>query len=138
MLNKKKFESLKINQNEKKIFHFTEKKVKIFSELVDDFASIHHDIGFAKKKGLKKNIVHGFFISSIFSGMLGEKLPGSNSLINNISIKFHKKVFLDQKIIFTIKITHLIKSVRAVNLELKATDKSKTLYVSGEALCSFF
>ena len=133
----KKFENLKSNQTSKKKFHFSQQKVKVFSKIVDDFAPIHHDIIFAKRKGLKKNIVHGFFLSSIFSGMLGEKVPGPNSVINTINLKFHNKVYVGQKLIFKIKIIYLAKSVRAVNLELTAMDKNKVLYVSGEALCSF-
>ena len=136
MLNKN-FKDIKIKQNIKKTFHFSQQKVEIFSKLVDDYAPIHHDVSFAKKKGLKKNIVHGFFLSSVFSGMLGEKLPGPNSVINTISLKFHKKVFVGQKIFFKVKVTRLTPSVRVVNLELEGKDKNKILYVSGEALCSF-
>ena len=90
-----------------------------------------------KKRGLKKNIVHGFYISSIFSGILGEKLPGPKTVINTLNLKFHEKVFIDEEIIFKVKIHSLVKSVKAVVLSLNAINNKKKIVISGDCICSF-
>ena len=115
---------------------FSKNLVLKFIETVDDKAPIHVDLDYAKKRGLK-NIVHGFYISSIFSGMLGEKLPGPKTVINTLNLKFHRKVFIDDEIVFRVKINLLTKSVKAVVLSLKATNKKQKIVVSGDCICSF-
>ncbi len=132
-----KFQDLKIGQTLKKKFIFKRNLVLKFAETVDDKAPIHIDLDYAKKRGLKKNIVHGFYISSIFSGMLGEKLPGPKTVINTLNLKFHRKVFIDDEIVFRVKINLLTKSVKAVVLSLKATNKKQKIVVSGDCICSF-
>ena len=83
-----KFQDLKIGQNIKKKFVFKRNLVLKFAETVDDKAPIHIDLGYAKKKGLKKNIVHGFYISSIFSGINDiTSLIDSSSFKHGIDIK---------------------------------------------------
>lgn len=132
-----KFQDLKVNQTIQKKFIFKKNLVLNFAKIVDDNAPIHVDPGYAKKRGLKKNIVHGFYISSIFSGMLGEKLPGPKTVINTLNLKFYEKVFVDDEIIFKVKINSLTKSVKAVVLSLKAINKKKRTVVSGNCICSF-
>ena len=132
-----KFHNLKVGQTLKKKFVFKKSLVIKFAEIVDDNAPIHVNLNYAKKKGLKKNIVHGFYISSIFSGMLGEKLPGPKTVINTLNLKFHEKVFIDEEIIFKVKINSLTESVKAVVLSLRAENKKKKIIVSGDCICSF-
>ncbi len=132
-----KFHNLKVGQTLKKKFIFKKSLVIKFAEIVDDNAPIHVNLNYAKKKGLKKNIVHGFYISSIFSGMLGEKLPGPKTVINTLNLKFHEKVFIDEEIIFKVKINSLTESVKAVVLSLRAENKKKKIIVSGDCICSF-
>ena len=69
--------------------------------------------------------------------MLGEKLPGPKTVINTLNLKFHRKVFIDDEIVFRVKINLLTKSVKAVVLSLKATNKKQKIVVSGDCICSF-
>ena len=130
-------ESIKIGDSFVKKFIFTKEAVKLFSQLVDDKAPIHVDQNFATSKGLKGNIVHGFFISSIFSGILGQNLPGSNAVINLFNIKFHKKVYFNEQIIFIVKVLAVTKSVKAVSLSLEAKNLNEEKVVTGDTICSF-
>ncbi len=132
-----KFHNLKVGQTLKKKFVFKKNLVMKFAEISDDNAPIHVNLNYAKKKGLKNNIVHGFYISSIFSGMLGERLPGPKTVINTLNLKFHEKVFIDEEIIFKVKINSLTKSVKAVLLSLRAENKKKKIVISGDCICSF-
>jgi acyl dehydratase len=129
--------NLKVGLTYKKKFIFKKNLVIKFGEIADDNAPIHMNLNFAKKRGLKKNIVHGFYISSIFSGILGEKLPGPKTVINTLNLKFHEKVFIDEEIIFKVKIHSLVKSVKAVVLSLNAINNKKKIVISGDCICSF-
>lgn len=130
-------ESVKIGDSFVKKFLFTKEAVKLFSQLVDDRAPIHIDQNFAISKGLKGNIVHGFFISSIFSGMLGQNLPGPNTVINLFNIKFHKKTYLNEQLVFTVKVLSVTKSVKAVSLSLEAKNLNQEKVATGDTICSF-
>jgi 3-hydroxybutyryl-CoA dehydratase len=130
-------ESIKVGDFFVKKFIFTKEAVELFSQLVDDRAPIHIDKSFAISKGLEENIVHGFFISSIFSGILGQKLPGPNTVINLFNIKFHTKVYLNEQIIFKVQVLSITKSVKAVSLSLEAINLNDIKVISGDTICSF-
>ena len=116
---------------------FTAALVESFANLVNDHAPVHFDPSFAQERGFNDRIVHGFFVASVFSGMLGEYLPGPNSVINALSLKIHRPVFVKDTITFTITVEQISSAVNAVVLALVATDDSGNRVLSGKATCSF-
>lgn len=119
-------------------FLISNEKIKSFSELVNDFAPIHFDAKFAKSKGFDGNIAHGLLTSSFISGLLGNKLPGPNSVINEINLKYHNPIYPGQKILITINVQRVISAVKAVYLTINIEEKqTSTLIVSGRSICSF-
>jgi len=105
--------------------------------MVDDLAPFHFDKGFAQKHGFPDRIVHGFLISSFFSGILGQNLPGPSSVINQTSFKYHLPVFIGQRIIYSVSVEKITDAVKAVSLSLKATNNSDNIVINGSAICSF-
>ena len=119
-------------------FLVSEGKVSTFATLVDDFSPIHCDRDFAIKKGFEGTIAHGLLTSSFISGILGNKLPGPNSVINEINLKYHLPVYLENLIVVRIQVQRVITSVRAVSLDIKINEKkSLAMVLSGRAICSF-
>ena len=119
-------------------FIISKKRIKLFSELVDDYAPIHFDEEFAKVKGFEGSVAHGLLTSSFISGVLGNKLPGPNSVINEINVKYHLPVYPEQKITVVIQVQRVIESVNAVYLDIKIKEeKTSSIVISGRAICSF-
>lgn len=117
-------------------YHFTEQRVEVFSSLVDDKAPVHIDTEFAKSQGFEERIVHGLFVQSILSGMLGNVIPGPRSVIMSLSMKMHEPVLIGQTVNYHLEITSLTPSVSAVSLIFSGKVDEK-LIISGKALCGF-
>ena len=117
-------------------YYFTEERVKQFALLVDDNAPVHVDNDFASRQGYAGRIVHGLFVQSIISGMLGNDLPGPKSVINTINMKMHNPVLIGQTVNYKLEILAITKAVAAVSLSF-CGKIGEALVVSGKSVCSF-
>jgi acyl dehydratase len=129
------FSDLSVGMTSKRSYLFTEQRVETFSTLVDDKAPVHMDTEFAKCQGFAGRIVHGLFVQSVISGMLGNEIPGSKSVINNLSMKMHHPVLIGQTVNYQIEITALTSAVAAISLSFSGM-VDENIVISGKALCS--
>lgn len=123
----------KIKLGQKKFF-----KVTISSNDIDKFAKISGDTNIihlkknnAKKKKFKDRVVHGAHIISLFSKLIGTKLPGSNALILLMDIKFKNPAYPNKVINISGKVKEKHQSVKTVILELEAKYLNKKIIASG-------
>jgi len=124
------------NKSYSKNLTFNEEKLKTFANLCEDFAPVHFEKNFAIKMGFKGRIVHGFLISSIFSAILGNELPGKNSVIRNINLNFINPLYLNDEIIFNVKVNKVNESCKNIQLLLSAHRKEDNMtIIKGEASC---
>ena len=130
------FSDLIVGMVSRRSYHFTEQRVEAFSALVEDAAPVHMDVEFANRQGFKDRIVHGLFVQSVISGMLGNEVPGPQSVINNLSMKMHYPVLIGQQVDYQVEITALTAAVSAVALNFSGMVDGKMI-ISGKALCSF-
>lgn len=130
------FSELSVGMTSKRSYLFTEQRVDAFSTLVDDKAPVHTDTEFAKSQGFEGRIVHGLFVQSLISGMLGNEIPGPRSVINNLSMKMHHPVLIGQTVNYQIEIIALTQAVSAISLSFSGMVNEKVV-ISGKALCSF-
>lgn len=118
--------------------YLSEDTVNKFSNLTGDYAPIHFDEQFARERGFDGPIAHGLLISSFVSGVLGNQLPGKNSVINEINFKYHAPVYAEQTINILVCAQRVITAVNAICLDITITEKSRfTKVASGRAICSF-
>jgi len=130
------FSDLSVGMTSQRSYLFTEQRVQTFSTLVDDQALVHMDLEFAKSQGFKGRIVHGLFVQSIVSGMLGNEIPGPRSVINSLSMKMHHPVLIGQTVTYRIEIATLTPAVAAISLNLSGM-VDEIIVMSGKVLCSF-
>ncbi len=130
------FSDLQVGMTSERSFVFLAERVLEFSNLVNDHAPVHSDQAFALSQGFEGQIVHGLFVQSILSGMLGNEIPGPLSVINQINMKMHSPVFIGQKVDYKLEICGLTPSVSAVSLTFQGTVDDR-LIISGKAICSF-
>ena len=122
-----KFKNLKIGLSssfEKKI---TTNIVKNFIKISGDNNLIHTDPKFAKKYNFKKNIGHGMILALFYSKFIGKVLPGKYSLIISTDLRFHKPFFINDKLKFLGKVTHLNKLYKIATVYIKASNQEKKL-----------
>lgn len=130
------FDDLSVGIRCSRSYEFTSERVQLFATLVDDPAPVHVDREFAREQGFEDRIVHGLFVQSVISGMLGTEVPGPRSVINNLTMKMHRPVSLGQTVSYETEIIALTNAVRAVSLTFLATVDG-VVVMSGKALCSF-
>ena len=116
---------------------FNQETVVAFGALIDDYAPIHFDETFAKEGGFSGCLVHGFLLGSVFSGMLGQQLPGPLSVINTVTLKMHKPTVVGESLEYQVRVEQFSEAVGAVVLALSAKNSIGEIMISGKATCSF-
>ncbi len=113
---------------------FTKNDVSVYSELSEDKNPVHLDDDFAANSQFGQCIVHGMLVSSLFSALLGQRLPGEGSIYMGQNLKFKAPVFLDMKVIATVAITDICRDKPIVSLSTVCTDVDGNELVSGDAV----
>jgi len=116
---------------------FTEQDVKDFARLSGDFNPIHVDPEFAKTTIFGQRIVHGVLVSSLFSNLLAEKVPGKGSIYLGQTYKFKKPVFLDQTVTALVEVISVREDKPIVTLNTTCTNDKGEIVISGEAVMMY-
>ena len=127
-------DKLKIGDRASIIKRFVDEDILIFSELSNDKNPIHLDSNFASKTNFGRKIVHGMLIASLFSGLLGEKLPGKGTIYLGQTITFIKPVFINEEVTASVEIKYIRKDKPIYTLKTICETKLNGIVVDGEAI----
>ncbi len=115
------FEEIKTGMEEQFSVTITEQMMQQFQEMTGDVNPLHCDETFAKEKGFDKKVAYGMLTASFLSTMAGVYLPGENSLIQSVEVKFVKPVFPGEEITFTGKVSEVNDTFRFLVLKVTGT-----------------
>lgn len=97
----------------KKVLHLHEKAVRrrlvtkadvqCFAELTGDESLLHLDTDYAEMAGFKYPPVHGMFLDSLVSAVMGSELPGSGTLYMEHTTRFIRPVYQGDMIEITVE-----------------------------------
>lgn len=104
----KSINEMKVGQSAEIIRSFSAQDVDSFSVLSGDTNPVHLDEAFAKTTMFGARIVHGALVSSVFSTIFANHLPGPGCIYLKSENKFLKPVYLDEFVIFKIEITDIL------------------------------
>ena len=104
-----------------------EEDVKTFAELCGDFNRIHFE---DNHPIFKHRVVHGMLTASLFSRLIGMKIPGSIYVTQNLNFK--KPVYLNEEITATVKVEKIKKSF--IIFTTTAFNSSNQNVIEGEAV----
>ncbi len=107
--------------------------VLAFAELSGDNNPVHLDDAYAAQTMFKQRIAHGFLGASLFSTVLGTKLPGPGCIYLSQSLKFRAPVFIGDEVVATATITSLDAEKGRAVLTTQCTVNGKPV-IDGEAL----
>ena len=127
----------KIGQQASITHSFSEQDVQDFARLSGDFNPIHIDSDFAKSTVFGQRIVHGMLVSSLFSNLLAEKVPGKGSIYLGQTFKFKKPVFFDQKITAKVEVLNVREDKPIVTMSTICINEQGEELISGEAVLMF-
>lgn len=100
----------------------TESDLQKFVELSGDSNAFHVNT---------PKIVHGAFLMSLVSGVMGTKLPGHGSLLLKQQMRFPRACFVNEKVTITVNVTE-VKRIITCAFDVYA-HKDKVIVLDGEA-----
>ena len=83
----------------------TAEMMEKFRDITGDVNPMHTDPSFAKERGYEREIAYGMLTSSFLSTLAGVYLPGRNSLIRSVEVKFPKPVMVGDELTVSGEVT---------------------------------
>ncbi|GAA4900238.1 MaoC family dehydratase [Ferrimonas pelagia] len=109
-------------------------EVAAFAELSEDRNPIHLDPEFAAETPFKKPIVHGILLSSLLSGLLGQKLPGDGTIYLGQTLKFVRPIFVGDEVTARVTVAEVRSDKPIVTLRTEVLNHKGEPCVQGEAV----
>jgi len=113
---------------------FTDEDVLGFSNLSLDNNPIHLDQSYAENSVFGKKIVHGMLAASLFSGLLGMKLPGEGSIYLGQSLSFTAPIYIGDRVTATVEIVNIRPDKPIITLRTYCLNSEGSLVIDGEAV----
>ncbi|BCZ12518.1 MULTISPECIES: MaoC family dehydratase [Acinetobacter calcoaceticus/baumannii complex] len=102
---------------------FSDEDVYLFSKLSGDINPVHLDENYAKETIFGARIVHGALVSSVFSTIFANNLPGAGCIYLKSENRFLKPVYLNEPVHFKVEVTDVIKEKKRVIFRTSAISK---------------
>ena len=112
---------------------FSDSDVMLFAEISGDRNPVHINDIAAKNSVFGQRVVHGAFVLSTISALLGEKLPGEGTIYLGQESKFKAPVFIDDTVIATCEVVEIIKDKNIVKLHCSLVNQHGNVVVEGVA-----
>jgi 3-hydroxybutyryl-CoA dehydratase len=127
------FEDLAVGMEASYARTITSEDISAFAEISGDTNPVHLDDAYAAGTMFKKRIAHGLLTASLFSTVLGTKLPGPGCVYLSQSLKFRAPVHIGDEVVATAKITSLDPEKGRAVLATQAAVNGKSV-LDGEAV----
>ncbi|MCB1475600.1 MAG: MaoC family dehydratase [Rhodobiaceae bacterium] len=104
-----------------------------FAEISGDDNPIHLDEAYAQTTPFGGRIAHGMFTASLFSALLGTRLPGPGAVYMSQTLFFRAPVFVGSTIKARVEVVELIEEKQRARLRCECQVDGE-LVLEGEAL----
>ena len=111
----------------------TDKDIEMFAEVSTDHNPVHLDADYAAKTMFKGRIAHGMLSAGLISAVIGEQLPGHDTIYLGQSLKFLAPVRPGDEVVAEVKVVAIDHARRRVTLETTCSVGDTTV-IKGEAL----
>lgn len=105
-----------------------------FCTLSGDDNPIHLDDAFACAHGFRGRIAYGNLLGAMLSRLIGAKLPTSEVIILQQTMKFHQPAYVGENIDLIAEVAAVSEAVRSIQLELRFHSAQPDPICSGQCL----
>jgi len=110
----------------------TDADVLMFAAVSGDTNPLHLNVEFAGKTRFKERLVHGMLTTSLWSTLIGTKLPGPGCAYMGQDLNFYKPVHIDDTVTATVTVVEIIEDKQQVLLDAEAIVREEVV-ASGRA-----
>ena len=111
----------------------TDEDIVKFAEVTGDTNPLHLDDDFARESIFEGRIAHGMLTASLFSAILGTRMPGPGCIYMNQSIRFHAPVRPGELALATVTVKRIDSEKQRVEFDCSCA-VGDTVVADGEAL----
>lgn len=129
-----KFEDLYVGQSYSMTKGFSSEEVERFAEISGDNNLVHIDKEYAENSIFHGRIVHGFLTGSLFSAIIGTKMPGPGSIYLGQNMNFKRPVYHGQTVTATVTVTEIRNDKPIVRLSTVCVNEAGETVIDGEAI----
>jgi 3-hydroxybutyryl-CoA dehydratase len=126
------WEQIEIGLSHSFTINITAEKIDAFVDICGDKNPLHVDSNYAKAAGFKDRVVHGMFLASFYSTLVGLYLPGKHALLHSVDSQFKNPAFISDTLTISGKVTH--KNDAYKQMEIKASIKNQDEQTLSKAL----
>lgn len=112
---------------------FTEGDLRRFAEVSGDFSPLHMDQAYAAATQFSGRVVHGMLLASLFSQLVGMRIPGRHALYLGQDLSFRLPVRMGETVRAVAKVASKIEATRTIVLATEIRNAEGKVAVSGSA-----
>lgn len=90
-----------------------------FAQISGDYNPLHTEKDYAIKAGFRGQVVHGMFIASLVSDLVGMELPGKKALLLKESLEFKKPSYAGDALKVLGKVTFKSEATKIIELSIE-------------------
>ncbi len=127
------FENIQVGMEFGLDHSFTQEDVWRFAQLSGDHSPLHVDPAYAAETEFGKCVVHGILLASLFSQLVGMRIPGKPALYLGQDLTFRRTVLVGETVRANAKVTAKTDATRSVILATEIRGADGRVAVSGTA-----
>jgi NAD(P)-dependent dehydrogenase (short-subunit alcohol dehydrogenase family)/acyl dehydratase len=112
---------------------FSQDDLLAFAELSGDFSPLHVDTDYAAGTEFGACVVHGVLLASLFSQLVGMRIPGRNALYLGQDLTFRRPIRVGETVRAVGKVTAKNDATRTISLATEIRDAENKVAVAGTA-----
>ena len=114
---------------------FTEEDIARFAELTMDDNGIHTDAELSRRGIFRRPVVHGVFVGNQISSVMGTKLPGHGTILQEMNCRYVNPVYPGDTVTAKVVLTDTEEQPRYYTATLKGTCVNQDGITVAEADC---
>ncbi len=131
-MNSYTYDEIRIGQTEQFSVTVTQDMQDAFRNITGDFNPLHGDLDFALRNGQEGCVVFGMLTMSFLSTLAGMYLPGKNSLIQSVSGKLRKPVYIGDTLLIEGEVADKSDAVHVIGVKYSITNQNGVKVARGE------
>ena len=128
------YEDIKIGDEASLTRTITETHIVLYAGLTGDMNPVHMDAEQAGQSMFKERIAHGMLVAGLISAVLGNQLPGPNTIYLGQDLKFTAPVKIGDTVTVTVTVTDKRDDKRIIKLRTIVSNQSGDTVIDGNAV----